>query len=445
MEKEITLEDIASFQRKLANDQKAKTARRAVNQNGIKASAVDPEVQRNLIPVFSDEVKTGSVLNQRHSGRCWMFAGTNVIREIIAEKLNVEDLELSEAYLQFYDRLEKANFFLERAIEGAHDPYDSRLNRYNLSAAVSDGGHFAFFVNLVRKYGVLPYQAMPDLSVSKSTDDLNAVLLELYATFLARIHAMAEQGWEIERMREAKKDMLLSVYRVLSIALGEPPHKFAFEYQDKDKKFHRLPALTGQEFFAKYVEDGLEQYVCLSNSEMIGYDMGVKYASRYVNNVEGDDPVSFFDVPVNELKKAVIASIQGGEPVWFAADVTAQSLRKEGQLGEGLLRYDELFGIDLSLSKGEKLSYGSTMCNHAMSFTGVNLVHKKPNRWKVENSWGDEVGKKGYFVMDDAWFDSYVYEVFVERKYVDPAILKQMDESKTVYVEPWSNMWAELD
>ncbi len=48
---------------------------------------------------------------------------------------------------------------------------------------------------------------------------------------------------------------------------------------------------------------------------------------------------------------------------------------------------------------------------HAMAFTGVDVVDGKPRRCRVENSWGDDVGEKGFFLLTDSWFDEYVFEI----------------------------------
>jgi len=66
--------------------------------------------------VFSDQIELEGtpVTNQRSSGRCWLFASTNVFRVPIIKKYKLTGFELSQNYLFFWDKLEKANFFLER-------------------------------------------------------------------------------------------------------------------------------------------------------------------------------------------------------------------------------------------------------------------------------------------------------------------------------------------
>ena len=131
-----------------------------------------------------------------------------------------------------------------------------------------------------------------------------------------------------------------------------------------------------------------------------------------------------------------IAQLQDGETVWFGNDVLQQMSREQGFLDAQLYRRAELFGIDLSLTKAQRFAYHEAEVTHAMTLTGVNLVDGQPNRWKVENSWGEKNGEKGYFVMTDDWMDQFVYEVVVHKKYLtdeQQAILAH----QPVELAPW--------
>ena len=446
MENTLDEKELSKFQKNYAKKKDYKLRERTVTKNGINASSINEEIQRSLKTVFSEDIEAGKITNQRHSGRCWMFAGLNVIRVILMKKLNVDNIELSQAYLQFYDKLEKANFFFERTIELANEPIDSRLNVFFLDNGIGDGGHFVMFTNLVKKYGVLPIEEMPDLAVSQNTDELNDVLGHVLKQGLRDIRASLKEDPTKAKAYETKERYLNDIYRILTISLGVPPKEFTYDYVDKDKKHVTLPPLTPKEFFAQYIADDLNDYVCLCDAPIEGRDNYVKYTCHYVNNVEGGDPVFFFNVSPKEFKDACIASLKGKTPIWFGSDVLTQSLRKEGQLADGLLERASLFDFDYNLTKQDRLTYRASFCNHAMTFTGVNLDEKgTPNRFKVENSWGKDNGNDGFFVMSDKWFDEYVYEIFVKREYVSKEVLAKYDAAKTVEVSPFDTLWAEMD
>lgn len=445
MDKAISKENLTALQ-KAGEDPKVILARRSVAKNGLVNSAIDEREFAKLQNVYSDVIEAGEVTNQKHSGRCWMFAGLNVLRVILMKRLNVKEIELSQAYLQFFDKLEKFNFALEKAIELSGEPIDSRLNVFLLDTAMGDGGHFVMFTNLVKKYGVVPSAFMPDNAVNSSTPELNQVLLALLSQDIFALRKAKEEGASLAELRKRKEEMLEEVHRALLICLGEPVREFQLEYTDKDNKFVRLEKTSPKEFYDKYIAMDLDDYVVLSDAHLLQTKPYQKYTCPFVNNVIEGDPVIFFNVALAELKSAVVASIKGGDPVWFGADVSQQSLRQDGKLGGRLIRTDELLGYRLRLSKGERLSYRSCFCNHAMTFTGVNLLEEaKANRFKVENSWGKDNGKDGYFVMDEAWFDDYVYEAFVDKKYLPEELLRKYQSSSVEEVSPFDAMWAKMD
>ena len=128
------------LERLSCKDPDCQVARNAVMENGLKASAKNGEVQRTLHHSFSVKLKQGAITNQKQSGRCWMFAALNTFRFEIIKKLNLENFELSQSYLFFYDKLEKANFFLESILDTLDEPTGGRLVAWLLSAPMNDGG-----------------------------------------------------------------------------------------------------------------------------------------------------------------------------------------------------------------------------------------------------------------------------------------------------------------
>ena len=442
MKKTIDLSDIDLFEKDCLGRDNNDVLRHIITNNGINASSVNEELARTLKDSFSVDVPAGNVCNQRRSGRCWMFAGLNVLRTIVMKTLNVKNFELSQAYLQFYDKLEKSNFFLEKALEYSDEEPNSRVNLFLLDTAIGDGGHFAMFVNLVKKYGVVPFDDMPDLSVSKDTGELNTILSSYLAQGMMELRAAKKNGASDTVLERMKEGYLNDVYRILSLSLGKPVKEFVLEYTDKDNKYHNAGKFNPHSFYNEFIKADLDDYICLCHAPMEGRKDYQKYTSKLVNNVEGGDPVIFFNVDLDVMKKSAIASLKGGDVMWFAADVLTQSMRKEGYLADGILKTKELFNINYKMNKAERLMYRTSFCNHAMTFTGVNLTDNDvPNRWKVENSWGKENGKDGYFIMDDKWFDEYVYEIFVSRKYVDEETLKKYDASSIIEEDPFNTLY----
>ena len=438
MKEQIEKKDLASYEEGYKKNKSNKVIERTITHNGLFNSAIDKATFDSLTDTFSVDVKAGSVTNQKQSGRCWMFAGLNVLRTILMKKLNIKNIELSQAYLQFYDKLEKSNATLERAMLLLDEPVDSRMNSWNLDNT-SAGGYFNWFSNLVKKYGVVPSYVMPDGAVSSSTSELNSTLNKIIAKDVYALRKAHSEGKSLEDLRSLKEGFLSEIYKVLGLTLGTISESFTFEYVDKDEKYHNEGKFTPKEFYDKYIGGDFSNYLGLGHYPLPSFKEFQRYECKWIKNVAEGEAASWFSIPLNKLKEALIASLKDDTVVWFAADVRAECLRKEGLMAKDLIRVDELLGVDFPLTKGERLLYRTSTCCHAMTFTGVNLDEKGlPNKWKIENSWGKDNGKDGYYVSDDAWFDEYVYEIWVDKKYVDPEIVKKYEESKAEEIEPFN-------
>jgi hypothetical protein len=442
----ISFNDLSLFEEDYFSHKEYQLTQHTVMKNGIFSSCIDTNLQRELQPTFNVEVDHFKVCNQKQSGRCWLFAGLNVIRRILTQKLNVKEIELSQAYLQFYDKIEKANFAFEKAIKHANAPIESDENQFILTNILGDGGHFAMFVNLVKKYGVVPLSCMPDFAVNTATNELNSVLEAYVNQGIVELRQAVLDGSSKEVILRMKEGYLNDIYRILTISLGTPVKDFIFEFKDKDDHFVRLDKMTPQEFYDRYISVDLDDYISLSDAPNLHHELYQKYTNPLVNNVIGGDPVILFNVPIEDLKKYCIASLKNGEPIWFAGDVGKQSLRKDGYLADGILKTNDLFNIHYHLNKEERIAYHTSACTHAMTFTGVNLdANEKPNRWKVENSWGKDNGLDGYYVMSDAWFDEYVMWVFVRKSLLPQDLLDKYNASSIIPEGPNNTIFQKLD
>ena len=108
-------------------------------------------------------------------------------------------------------------------------------------------------------------------------------------------------------------------------------------------------------------------------------------------------------------------------------------------LAEDIYSYEDALQSKFELDKAGRLDYGESLMTHAMVFTGVNIIDDVPNRWKVENSWGEKNGKKGYFVMSDKWFEEYTYQIVINKKYLSED-LKKAWKSEPIVLKPWDPM-----
>ena len=265
MEQTITKEKLEQFQREFHEEKRNEAAMHAVTANGLYASSQDNEAARRMRHVFSVSLKQGEVTNQQQSGRCWMFAALNVFRFEVIKKLNLETFELSQNYTLFYDKLEKANYFLESILETLDEPTNGRLISFLLSAPMNDGGQWDMLCNLIEKYGLVPKTAMPETKASSATREMDSCLTLKLREDACRLRTAHQEGVSTEELRSRKDAMLEEIYRILCICLGEPPKTFDFEVEDKDGKFLRDCGLTPQEFYQKYVGFPLQDYIMRRN------------------------------------------------------------------------------------------------------------------------------------------------------------------------------------
>lgn len=439
MDTMISQENLSRFEQKFDSNRSNVLAMNAVVGNGVNASAKNYETERKTTYDFSISLEQGKVTNQKRSGRCWMFAALNCMRFQVMKKLNLEDFELSQNYTLFYDKLEKANYFLESILKTLDEPTDGRLISYLLSMPLNDGGQWDMLTAIVSKYGLVPKSAMQESVSSSATTEMVSYMTEKLREFACVLRKAHAEGKSDEELRVMKEEQMQTVYNMLCICLGKPPKTVDFEYRDKDKNFHRDLNLTPQEFYQKYIGLNLDDYISIINAPTADKPFYRSYSVEFLGNVAEGRPVRYVNLPIEELKKAAIAQMKDGEPVWFGCDVGKRSSRT-GIMDLDIYQVEELFDTKFGLTKAERLEYGQSLMTHAMVFQGVNLDEEgKPNRWRVENSWGDESGKDGYFVMTDRWFDEYTYQIVVNKKYLPKEALEAY-ESDPISLKPWDPM-----
>ncbi|NLG24963.1 MAG: C1 family peptidase [Clostridiales bacterium] len=439
MHMEITPAMRAHMAEKYREDAVNAIRERAVVKSGLEGAAANLYEDIRHPMTFSIEIESGKITDQKRSGRCWLFAGLNTMRLAVMKKLNLDTFELSQNHLMFWDKLEKANYFLESILATRGEPLDGRLVQHLLDAPVGDGGQWDMFCALVDKYGCVPKAAMPETFHSGDTGIMNARITEKLREYAWVLRAAHADGEDIGALRSRKPAMLQEIYGILCICLGQPPETFRFACRDKDKEFHDEGVLTPHEFYLKYVGQALSNYVAVINAPTADKPYGRTYTVEYLGNVVGGRRIKYLNLPSADLKALAIAQLKDGQPVWFGCDVGKMLMRDRGIMGMRTFDYEATLGVKFGLDKARRLDLRESVLTHAMVFLGVNLVDGVPDRWKVENSWSDKRGQDGYYIMTDEWFDQFNYEVVVERKYLSDAQRAAYDQDP-IALKPWDPM-----
>lgn len=411
------------------NDEKNKVIENAISNMGIREASLDRNIINKHDFIFSNEVETKDVTNQKKTGRCWMFAGLNMVRMHIAKKLNMEKFELSESFLYFYDNMEKANLFLQRVIDTKNLDIKDRKVEDVFYSTPEDGGYFEFFYYLIKKYGIVPKNTMGELYHTDQSQFMFYVLENALKKIAMEIRATDNEK-EIENLR---KEGLSYAYNIFAKSIGKPVESFDFKYYDKDDKYHIEENMTPKEFFDKYVGDFFDGKVKLLNDPRHPYNR-ILVDKVAKNSVDLDDLVGI-NVDMDTMSKFAQKSIKNNETMWFACDVDINEDRESGVLDENLFNFDQTFVNFPKMTKEERInSRYSTAC-HAMNLTGFDRKGKDVKFWKIENSWGEDDGKDGYFSMTDGWFRENTFELIIDKKFLTKKVMDAFDKEKIYYDE----------
>jgi len=437
----LTSDLIARLEASIPQDAAFRSLADALRNRPFHEVFANPEVLQNHDNHYTHEIKTGTVTDQKGTGRCWMYAALNTIRPYVVRRLDMPDFEFSTAYLFFYDKLEKANAFLERAMDRADRKLRDIEWLKTLAAPVDDGGYWQNCVDLVEKYGVAPMAAMPESASTKSSREMNRALTWILRHHALKLREMKLTGMAADELGERKMAALLQVYRILVMHLGEPVRSFPFRYRRKNPKtkqkvWTEFAEFTPKSFMQRFVAPDLERFVMVANwpaRPMYRY-----FQWEDSNNVRGGRRLDFINLPLEEIKAMMVASIQDNTPVNFSADVGKQLDNQHGIMHADLYPYSRVYGVHFPDEKETNTLLRNINSTHAMVIMGVDLVKGKPLKWKVENSWGTDRGHKGYYAMYDNWFDRYVVRVVVDRKYVPEKVLALLNSQPQVipFTEP---------
>ena len=398
----------------------------SITNNDITSLALNRDMLRWHNEIFSHKIETKGITNQKKSGRCWLFAGLNILRPKVIENNNLESFEFSQNYLAFWDKLEKANCFLENIIEFAGRDILDREMEFILRKPIPDGGYWENVVNLVEKYGVVPHEIMPETNSSGNTSLMNTLISRKLRADAVKLRNMHEQKKSLKELRAEKTKMLARVYKMLVLNLGRPPHEFQWRFEDANSVVSKIRTYSPKSFYEEFVNVDLRQYVDIFNDPSKEY--GKHYSINLTRNVRDGDDAHFVNVKMQILKDIAVKAVLDDEPIWFACDVGKDQSREHGIMAMELFDYDSIYMTDMAMTKTQRSLFRESVPNHAMVFIGVDMQDEKPVKWLVENSWGDEKGSKGLWTLYDSWFDTNVYSIIVKKEYVPEAVLKIFEQ-----------------
>ena len=262
----ITPEMLSGFKASYQDNAANRARHNALNAAGIEKLAYNEKVRNKFDDHFSHKVETKGITNQKSSGRCWLFTGLNVLRSQAMRDHKLPTLTFSQNYNFFFDQLEKANLFLQGVIDTSDLPMEDRKVEWLFQNPIADGGTFCGVVDIVGKYGVVPSEVMAETEVSNGTAAFRKHLATRLREDGLRLRQAKEKGADEKALQEMKTKQLGEVYKMLALALGEPPTKFTWTKRDSKGKALETKKYTPQSFYKEYLGNDLKDgYIMLMN------------------------------------------------------------------------------------------------------------------------------------------------------------------------------------
>lgn len=418
----------------------------AIAQNSIDNLAKNFSNSGPVDTYFSVQTPKQNIHDQKSSGRCWLFSGLNVLRSDFARQhKDTLRVEFSQAYVFFYDQLEKSNLFLQGVIDCASKPMDDERVQFFFKNPIGDGGTFCGVADLSEKYGLVPMEAMPETFSAENTSRMARLISSKLREYGLELRRMVADKASASKLQRRKTEMLGTIYHMLVLTIGEPVKTFQYAFKDKNgKQVGRPKTYTPKEFYDATVGHKLNgTFIMAMNDPRREYYK--TYEVEYDRHTYDGHNWKYINLPMEDIARIAIASLKDSTKMYSSYDVAKQLDRKRGYLDTENYDYGMLFGTTFPMDKADRIRTFDSGSTHAMTLTAVDLDDNgNPVKWEVENSWGPSYGANGYLIMTNRWFDEYMFRLVVNKKYVPENILKA-EQQKPVMVMPEDPLFLEDD
>ena len=506
MKYNITYKNIVDFRKSFKKKRSNKVFKNINTKVDFNKLIIDSDVVQRDNKEFTNkiDIKT-DITNQENSGRCWIFAILNIIRLDMIRDYNLPNFEFSENFIYFYDRLEKANFFLNYIA----DHYNTNIHDIKLihilELKTSDGNQWIMFRNLITKYGIIPKNAMADMFHSKNTHDLN----NFFNNYLIKASVKIITALKKNNSQKNKEHLITSTlnefYNILVIFLGEPPKQFNWQYstkkiKNKKKKGEKKnkkggkkknrdneadadeadadeadadeadndeaeddddddddepgvlyktneyvvthPDLTPLDFFHKFVKYNVDSKICLINYPCKNIKYYKKYHIELTPNVIGGKQQELINVPQVVMFNAIKRAIDDNQAVFCGVDWDKFNTKEYSLLDTKAFNYDDIFGDNIIMDKCNGLQYRQSSQTHAVIIRGYNIIKGEIDKFLIENSHGNNNNFSGKYSMSVDWFNKYLYQIVIDEKYLDKKVVN-VEKTKSIMI-PFNSPFGSL-
>lgn len=343
---QITLKQIQEFSEKYNKDKSNKQIEKRITKLGLEKACINEQIIKENPPIFNIELCDTKRYDQEDSLKCWIFAGINVIKRNIAENLNIDamNLELSDNYIAFFDKLEKSNDIYEKVIHANTNDLQQIKKSKILNLCVVEYGNWTMFLAILNKYGIVPLEAMKNTVESQRYEKLWNLYREKVKADVVSLLEYKKKGKDNNELEKIKYKFLQENYAFLSKILGEPPIEFDYKYTNiKQEKVH-LSKITPLEF-KKYVTLNLQDHIAVENEFYWNREYNRKYRYREYTNIYRKTDTEVLNITSNELKKLAIKQLKDGVPVYIGLCIKKYRNIEKGILDTRIYNYEKDLGL----------------------------------------------------------------------------------------------------
>lgn len=396
MKSEISANDLLKFEQTYCSNPENSVLENSIQQAGLLATSRNPQKYKFK---FNIEVPKTKIYHQHDSHQCNIYAFLRVVKDILRQRseLNINNLDLSSNYINFYDKLEKANALYNDLIDT--DELSLEVIRDKVDWYIASFGTFHFCREIVNKYGLVPTQNMKE--VGRNYNDKLVIKL-LRDKIKSDAVALLKMSSQVEKLAK-KSTLMYGVYQFLAKVYGMPPATFNFHGED----------FTPLEFKNHFLGEALEDFVTIT-----AFDKETLLSSyAFVPNIYLNDSETILYSDITKIKEAIVKQLISGVSVWFSAGEFLSSNYTEGVLDDRAYDFAKVLDIP-AVGSTKKLALDIVSYDHAMCITGALTKNNVAEQFRVDNSFGRFGKYDGQMLMTKSFLENSVITLVVDRKFL---------------------------
>lgn len=343
------------------------------------------------------ELPITSIKNQYRSGTCWDYGTLGYLESEILRKTG-KTYDLCEMFVVSKDYMDNATHYV-------------RMHGYS---QISEGGSCDDVLEVIRKHGICPEDAMPapGSMTGDSLANFNVFFPELerlvsgivWAEGKPELNRYTTEEHAPLRVEAPRANWQKDVQDVIDKYLGKCPDSFVFE----GKTYTPLS-------FAESLGINPDDYVSLTSYLHHPFNQWFVIEAPYKWRLRPS-----YNIPIEQLMTVLDKALDAGYTVAWGGDVSGDFLRKEGiaVLPDGVVPTQEL--------RQQQWDNWDFTYDHVMLIYGKALDEQGKPYYLVKNSWGDYGAYHGIWYMSCDYMALNTTYLFLNRNALPRSLRKEV-------------------